>query len=200
MAGQGKSICLVQLQSTDINSHPFIGTAWPQHGQPGGTASAPTPHPMALHQGQNCALFVVIAGFPYLLHFKTFCRWNWPLRVLCTSEHLTATNSKAALAALFNKLGWEVLERSQLTSAICFYKYHLFIGNIHRRLQSVVLFPQILFGKKKKKCTAGVFNVQNPYWYLFLYSQFSSCFPCRDCKSQQRESSQELCRWRKWGL
>lgn len=97
MAGQRKSICLVQPQSTGINSHPFIGTAWSQHDQTGGRATAPSPHPMALPLPQNCALFFATAGF--LIYYTSILSADGidHLIVLCTSEHLTATNPKAAL-------------------------------------------------------------------------------------------------------
>lgn len=105
MAGQRKSICLVQLQSTDINSHPFLGTAWSQHDQPGGTATASSPHPMALHQPQNSALFFATAGF--LIYYTSILSAGGidHFIVLCTSEHLTATNPKAALWPL-NLTNW----------------------------------------------------------------------------------------------
>lgn len=198
VAGQRKSICLDQLQSTDINPHPFIGTAGSQHGQPGGTATAPSPHPMALHQPQNCALFFVIAGFPHL--FSVFCRWNWAFHVLCTSEHLTATNWKAALWPLNLTIWIEKLYRGPNCLLFVFTSTISLLAPAKEDFSLLFLSHRFASEKKKKeKCMGGVFNVKIPIAICFYIVSSPDAFHAGIVKTQLRQSSQDLCRWRFWG-
>lgn len=73
--------------------------------------------------------------------------------------------------------------------------------NWHQQKKTSVCcsFPTDLVWKKKKKCTGGIFNVKNSIAICFSTVSSLDAFHAEIVKTQLRESSQELCRWRLWG-